>query len=172
MSAPKKPDTEVPELRPCPFCGRQPRLIEDGPLHMTTIDCDCDCEPCVVQSSEKPLSKLAALWNRRDESQLSALQGEVERLRAELDVSRMHECEPACLLRRNPSHTDMMIPPEDVDRALGNPEELWLPKHWRTTLAENPTWIVGATKKPNGAQEEWERVEVLAPQQPSTGGPK
>lgn len=39
-------------------------------------------------------------------------------------------------------------------------EELWLAKHWRTTLGANPHFIVGATKKPD-ASGEWERVHVV-----------
>jgi len=54
-------------LEPCPFCGREPRYILEGPHHEqeTHIFCVCPVEPLVLVEGANNLAAAAEIWNRR-----------------------------------------------------------------------------------------------------------
>jgi hypothetical protein len=63
------------DLKPCPFCGEKPRVVEDNSYGQHHIFCVCDAEPFIGDALSVPMEELAAKWNRRahDASETAAL---------------------------------------------------------------------------------------------------
>lgn len=53
---------------PCPFCGQQPRLVEDDSYGASQVFCVCEAEPCIQREKGK-LEEVIAEWNKRTEHQ-------------------------------------------------------------------------------------------------------
>ncbi len=51
------------KLKPCPFCGSQPRVIKHTEGNCQ-IFCVCELEPMVILSEDK-LQEAFSLWNKR-----------------------------------------------------------------------------------------------------------
>ena len=63
--------TRSDELRPCPFCGHAPTLMESTLLQGQWFMVLCDANECRVNPSIDWMSKehAVALWNRRQYSE-------------------------------------------------------------------------------------------------------
>ncbi|WP_411887379.1 Lar family restriction alleviation protein [Hydrocarboniphaga effusa] len=55
----------VPALKPCPFCGKQPRVIRDDGFGRAQIFCICRLEPSVIGMKEHFACDVVPAWNTR-----------------------------------------------------------------------------------------------------------
>jgi len=56
---------KMDELKPCPFCGKTPELLEDwdGKPYVACIEDDCNI--CVSTGNQSDASAAIAAWNER-----------------------------------------------------------------------------------------------------------
>jgi hypothetical protein len=76
---------ELPELRPCPFCGAAAKFEDGGfnAIRVTCSDYDCVQRQRVHKADRKCHAKLAEHWNKRTEELEAA--AEVVRLRGAME---------------------------------------------------------------------------------------
>ncbi|MEX6158912.1 Lar family restriction alleviation protein [Providencia manganoxydans] len=55
-------ETNMSELKKCPFCGGEPKI--DGYVYITI-----KCRKCRIQSAPRPRDEAIAAWNRRANSE-------------------------------------------------------------------------------------------------------
>jgi ssDNA-binding Zn-finger/Zn-ribbon topoisomerase 1 len=64
MKCKHREEFEKPDLLPCPFCGKQPRVVEDTSYGDCQVFCVCDAEPCIMREVGH-LEEAKKLWNTR-----------------------------------------------------------------------------------------------------------